>query len=135
MKSLILPYFLRFMLYYYGILINQKKQRALNILKKYTVEVINIEDIHLHGKRINLNSGGIDIDNPFTLIIIKDLNPNYTLKQTYDGEMMVNKNLFDIKSDIRGDYKNYKIAHGSFNTEESRHILEKLDRYQYWKEK
>lgn len=113
---------------------NEKiKTKALNILEKYPITIKNIEDINLNGKRLNIDSGGINTKKPFTLIIFQDNNPKYNMKKTFTGNQVVNKNLYNIKSDIRGDYSNYKVSHGSFNTEETREILKNLKREHFFK--
>jgi len=40
--------------------------------------------------------------------------------------------MYNLKTQVRGNYSNYKICHGSFNTEEAREVLSQLNLLHYW---
>jgi len=112
---------------------NKSKQtRARKIISKHPNIIITLEkNIDLHGKAFNISSGGINTQKPFTLFILKNINPIYIEKRTHAAKQLVNKVMFSIKSKIRGNYSNFKEAHGSFNVEEAREILHELNMKKY----
>ena len=101
-----------------------EKNRLINKIKDYNNPKIRIikkiiikkNDI----KRIfkNVGSGGKHSNHNIEIFIIEV--PNiYKINKTHDnpGGERVNDIMYNLKKTTRDDYKNYKIAHGSFNIE------------------
>ena len=105
-----------------------KQTKTHDIICKYEdIDIIKEDNIHMQGKPMNISSGGVNTDTPFTIFVLKNNNPIYIQKQTHAAKQLVNKTMFDIKSEVRGDYSNFKVAHGSFNVEEAREVLTELN--------
>ena len=114
---------------------NKKKRRARRILSKFsTLETLKMEDINLpNNQKLDISSAGKKTSHhPFTLFVLKDKFPLYVVEQTYAATQLVNIHMYNLKTKVRGNYGNYKICHGSFNTEEARDVLSQLDLLNYW---
>ena len=114
---------------------NKKKRRARRILSKFnTLETLKMEDINLpNNQKLDISSAGKKTSHhPFTLFVLKDAFPLYGVEQTYAATQLVNIHMYNLKTKVRGNYGNYKICHGSFNTEEARDVLSQLDLLNYW---
>ena len=93
---------------------NKNNEIHIRILQKI---IINKKDINNIFK--NVSSGGKhnlhDIE-----VYIMEVPIIYKIRKTYDnprGEL-VNDIMYELKISVRGNYSNYKLAHGSFNKEE-----------------
>lgn len=105
-----------------------KQTKTHDIIYKYEdIDILKEDNIHMQGKPMNISSGGVNTDTPFTIFVLKNNNPIYIQKQTHAAKQLVNKTMFDIKSEVRGDYSNFQVAHGSFNVEETREVLTELN--------
>ena len=73
----------------------------------------------------NVNSGGKHTNHDIEIIVLEVPN-EYDKRITHDnpdGEN-VNKHMYSLKETARDDYKNYLVAHGSFNVDEANEFFE-----------
>lgn len=91
----------------------------VRVIKKIKIKKQDIKKVF-----INVGSGGKHYNNDIDIFIIEV--PNiYTIHNTHthpNGEK-VNDIMYKLKKAARGDYKNYNIAHGSFNIKETNDFL------------
>ena len=115
---------------------NSKKRRETqNIISTFpSLKILKIKDITLpNNQRINISSAGKKTaHHPFTIFVLKDTFPKYVIRQTHAATQLVNEHMYNLKTDVRGTYSNYKVCHGSFNTEETRDVLREVNLLQYW---
>ena len=113
-----------------------EKNRLINKIKNYNNPKIRIikkiiikkYDIKKIFKKVR--SGGKHYNHNIEIFIIEV--PNiYKINKTHDnpeGEL-VNDIMYNLKKTTRGDYKNFKIAHGSFTIEEANEFFIEYFKY------
>jgi len=105
-----------------------KKINNARIIKKIIINKKEIAELYK-----NVSSGGKNhIKSDYVTTYIIEVPNEYTQKPTSDnpkGEL-VNKYMYDLKVAARNyDYKNYLLAHGSFNIKEANEFFEKYYKY------
>ena len=115
---------------------NSKKRRETqNIISTFpSLKILKIKDIILpNNQRLNISSAGKKTSHhPFTIFVLKDTFPKYVIRQTHAATQLVNEHMYNLKTEVRGTYSNYKVGHGSFNTEEARDVLREVNLLHYW---
>ena len=103
-----------------------QKIKDLHNSKIRIIKEIKVSKQHITSLFKNVRSGGKHSKHDIDIFII-EVPKIYKIRGTHDkpnGEK-VNDIMYTLKKAARGNYKNYKIAHGSFNRKEANHFFKK----------
>ncbi len=106
--------------------INEYKQSFVRIIKK-----INIKKHDINRLFKKIQSGGKKYNKSDVTVFIIEVPSVYKIHRTFSNKSGENVNdyMYELKTAARGGYKNYKIAHGSFDVKEANDFFTEYFKY------